>query len=155
MTVSNYNAVEAYIDSYDFSFLKDRFSDKVASSDKQFLEIQQEFKRFVKMMLKFKGPLAVLGQKIDEFWHTFILFTPQYRQFCDNVLGRYIDHQPNTPSTPVPPIAITNFYKIYEAQYGEVNELWNEGMDAETVTSLRSGMVPNDFEYKWSGWTGG
>jgi hypothetical protein len=33
---------------------------------------------------------------IDEMWHTFILFTSSYMDFCDKYLGRYFHHQPST-----------------------------------------------------------
>lgn len=33
---------------------------------------------------------------IDEGWHTFILFTREYREFCLVHFGRFIDHVPTT-----------------------------------------------------------
>ncbi len=34
---------------------------------------------------------------LDEMWHTFLLFTRAYREFCDAALGGYVDHEPNIP----------------------------------------------------------
>ena len=34
--------------------------------------------------------------KIDDMWHTFILFTPAYTAFCGEQFGRYLHHQPLT-----------------------------------------------------------
>jgi hypothetical protein len=31
---------------------------------------------------------------IDEMWHNFILFTPQYHQFCKDNFGTYFHHLP-------------------------------------------------------------
>lgn len=31
---------------------------------------------------------------IDEMWHTFILFTQDYHEFCDRYFGAYIHHRP-------------------------------------------------------------
>lgn len=31
---------------------------------------------------------------IDPFWHSHILFTVQYREFCNQVVGEYMDHVP-------------------------------------------------------------
>jgi len=31
---------------------------------------------------------------IDPFWHAHILFTAEYRRFCDDVIGEYMDHVP-------------------------------------------------------------
>jgi len=33
---------------------------------------------------------------LDEMWHTFVLFTREYTQFCDEYLGGYIHHVPTT-----------------------------------------------------------
>jgi hypothetical protein len=33
---------------------------------------------------------------IDDMWHTFILFTRDYAEFCQNHFGYFIHHQPNT-----------------------------------------------------------
>jgi hypothetical protein len=31
---------------------------------------------------------------VDPFWHAHILFTAEYRHFCDEVIGEYMDHVP-------------------------------------------------------------
>lgn len=33
---------------------------------------------------------------LDEMWHTFLLFTEPYHDFCRDYLGRYIHHRPST-----------------------------------------------------------
>jgi hypothetical protein len=33
---------------------------------------------------------------IDEMWHAFILYTPDYMKFCHKYFGGYIHHQPTT-----------------------------------------------------------
>jgi hypothetical protein len=38
------------------------------------------------------GPLSIL----DEAWHNFVLFTPEYTAYCRDVFGRYIHHLPTT-----------------------------------------------------------
>lgn len=39
-----------------------------------------------------QDPLLML----DNMWHTFILFTKDYHEFCDRFFGRYIHHLPVT-----------------------------------------------------------
>lgn len=34
---------------------------------------------------------------VDEMWHIFILFTAEYRQFCQDFFGRFVDHTPSLP----------------------------------------------------------
>lgn len=56
--------------------------------------------RVVDQALAFLGACAVSTQRlspsatVDIGWHTFILFTKDYRDFCHRVAGRFIDHVP-------------------------------------------------------------
>lgn len=34
------------------------------------------------------------SQPVDDMWHTFLLFTRDYREFCLEHFGRFIDHRP-------------------------------------------------------------
>ncbi len=34
---------------------------------------------------------------IDEFWHTFLMFTEEYSAFCHQIAGRFLHHIPATP----------------------------------------------------------
>lgn len=36
----------------------------------------------------------------DDLWHTFILFTKDYREFCEKSFGKIIDHEPHTDKEP-------------------------------------------------------
>ena len=33
---------------------------------------------------------------VDEAWHAHILCTKDYRKFCDDVFGEFLDHTPGT-----------------------------------------------------------
>jgi len=66
-------------------------------------EIFTETKRFLWLVARAYGvqtrppiflhnPIAV----IDEMWHTFILFTPEYHEYCETFLGCYVHHTPTT-----------------------------------------------------------
>lgn len=33
-------------------------------------------------------------KEVDAMWHTFLLFTKDYAEFCQNYFGRFIHHQP-------------------------------------------------------------
>ncbi len=100
-------------------------------------------------------PIALLRKDVDELWHLFIIFTPQYRSFCDRYFGFFVDHQPHTSSTPVPGAALTGFFKAYRACHGrEPAGYWLTDLDEGTVGQLRRGQIPQGFAYEWSGWTG-
>jgi hypothetical protein len=49
-----------------------------------FIACQRGNKRFV----------AMPSQVVDSMWHEFILHTSAYREWCDVVIGRFVDHVP-------------------------------------------------------------
>ena len=34
-------------------------------------------------------------KEIDDMWHTFLLFTKDYADFCEKYIGKYFHHSPN------------------------------------------------------------
>src|ERR1700730_18001638 len=106
------------IDRLNLSFLKSNFMKEGEYSETDFDEASTNLKRFFALTLHHEGPLAITSRAVDDLWHTFILFTPQYREFCERAFGGYVDHQTHGPSTPVSPTAFTNFVEAYEELYG-------------------------------------
>lgn len=154
---SRMSTLEPLIDdlfSYDLSFLKERFMDVYPCSNAEFEEVQSEFKKFMVLVLTQNQPLAVVSEGVDELWHTFMIFSPQYHEFCNSIFGEYVHHQPHTGATPVPAEALTNFFKAYDHAFGQLAPIWHDKYPDEVIASLEAGRVPRDFTYKWSGWTG-
>jgi hypothetical protein len=60
-------------------------------------EHEREIKRFLALIAI--NPKTTYGMKgpIDELWHTFVLFTKKYTDFCYGVSGRYLHHFPSVP----------------------------------------------------------
>ncbi len=57
-----------------------------------------ELRRFLALCAMNDGPAYGMRGQIDKAWHTFIMFTRDYSEFCQVVGGRFIHHQPNTDS---------------------------------------------------------
>jgi hypothetical protein len=115
--------------------------------------VELELKRFMALVAIGIQPLAMIGPTIDAAWHQFVLFTAQYRGFCQTVFRKFIDHQPNTPATPVPAIAWKNFCDGYRRHFGELPEIWLRGLDQDAIRlTLGTGSV---MPTKWSGWIDG
>jgi hypothetical protein len=106
------------------------------------------------LVLRSEVPLAMIDRRVDEFWHMFILFTPQYRDFCNEVMGFFVHHQPRTSITPVPESAIKNFVDAYESEYGQLGDFWCEGLDEALQNDIRAHRIPAELTFDWSGWTG-
>jgi len=46
--------------------------------------------------------LRMHSRKVDTLWHSHILYTSLYRDFCKGVLGRFVDHEPTLPTLSAP-----------------------------------------------------
>jgi len=56
-------------------------------------DVARETIRYLVLFAASSKPYGI-GGEIDQFWHTFILFTQRYADFCDRVAGRFIHHSP-------------------------------------------------------------
>lgn len=142
------------IDEYDLSFVHERIRDEGLLAGEDIQRVEIEFKKFIKLVALESGPLAVIDERVDAFWHSFILFTPQYREFCERVLGFFADHQPRTSLTPVAVTAIPNFLSAYTRKFGNPEPFWFERHDDNAKDILRSADLDRALELRWSGWTG-
>lgn len=145
---------EEAIDAYDLSFVYEKIKRESKLSGENMGKLELEFKRFMKLVLNEEGPLAMIDIRVDEIWHSFILFTPQYQQFCEQVMGFFVHHQPRTSVTPVPEAAIVKFVTAYQRRYGELDPLWLEKIPADLREAIASGDVSLPSTFQWSGWTG-
>lgn len=72
---------------------------------------------------------------VDLFWHTFLLYSPAYFDFCESVCGFYVQHSPNPKSmSKKEEVArLINLFDTYEAAFGEEpnSEIWN--IDRESI----------------------
>lgn len=67
---------------------------------KRILWLGGERKRDVRYGLKVPTAFPMLTTMwiLDEMWHVFILFTKDYREFCLDYVGEFIDHFPESSS---------------------------------------------------------
>ena len=61
-------------------------------------EHEREIKRFLALSVINSSTKYVMSGPMDELWHSFILFTKKYHDFCYLVAGHYIHHAPSIPS---------------------------------------------------------
>lgn len=95
-----------------------------------------EFRKYLRLVALGHQGLGMISAEVDEVWHTFILFTRDYADFCQGVFGFYLHHQPGVPSEPLGKEPRRRFLKAYRAEFGELPEIW--GADANTCFSTCS-----------------
>lgn len=88
-----------------------------------------EVKKFLYLCANTTDRLAPSAE-IDKIWHTFILFTKDYRQYCIHFLGKFIDQVPevkkDTEELDEPKEnCLLNTITHYKNVFGELNnEVW-------------------------------
>jgi hypothetical protein len=70
-----------------------------------------------------KPGYKVTSDPIDRMWHTFLLFTKDYKEFCEDNLGVFINHEPFEHAAPEAYIETRAFAEKY---FGNLDgELWS------------------------------
>jgi hypothetical protein len=83
-------------------------------------EHEREIKRFLALSVINSSTKYVMSGPMDELWHSFILFTKNYHEFCYLVAGHYIHHVPSVPNDkPNDFRGYTQLLQDYKVLFGE------------------------------------
>jgi len=55
---------------------------------------EQELKRWFIIGQELDKSIDMYSSEIDNFWHTLLLYTKNYAQFCNDCFGQFIHHDP-------------------------------------------------------------
>ncbi|HKC18791.1 MAG TPA: hypothetical protein VKE27_04095 [Candidatus Dormibacteraeota bacterium] len=54
------------------------------------------YERFLELVYDHPGGMVyIITPEADQLWHTHITFTVRYREYCDGILGFYLEHTPD------------------------------------------------------------
>jgi hypothetical protein len=84
---------------YENEAVIDRYIRKLGLSRRKARILFMEVKRFLCLHALADGPISP-PLKVDEGWHHFILFTEDYKEFCEEFFGAFIHHRPRRPNDP-------------------------------------------------------
>ena len=73
--------------------LIERFSRDYGLPDTEAVEQFNEIKKFLAVCASNRSQNFAPSKTLDNMWHNFVLFTPQYISFC-NMIGGYVHHRP-------------------------------------------------------------
>jgi hypothetical protein len=95
---------------------------------------ERELKRWLALTALRPDAEYVMLTSLDEVWHSFILFTQKYTEFCDAVAGRYIHHKPRIDGSFYRGGIVERyerFHRDYEEAFGESApaEIWPSAED--------------------------
>ncbi len=95
--------------------------------DVTYEEASEIFKEMIKLLMlmhEYKDHEYVFTHEplwiIDEMWHTFLMYTLEYKNFCLNHFGRVIEHQP-TPRA----IKLDIIQKLYAKEEATTEKVSN------------------------------
>ena len=69
-------------------------SSEAEMSAKEWDFAEQEYRRFLSLKVMYPNQALVPSKMVDKVWHAHILDTRAYREDCESVFGRFIDHYP-------------------------------------------------------------
>jgi len=60
-------------------------------------KLEEEFRKFAALTIINEDTTVVPSERLDIFWHKFIMDTRRYQRFCDEVLGSFLHHEVSDP----------------------------------------------------------
>src|SRR6478672_9835292 len=87
---------ESFIETYEFpASVRTKFERDAPDVDWDLVE-QGLREWLVCCAYRRRAPLGMPSRAVDYAWHSFILDTAAYRDFCERAYGRFLDHIPDT-----------------------------------------------------------
>lgn len=98
----------------------DRYRKDLSLSYGQASQLFSDVKRFLWLGSVANGRIAP-PPKIDDGWHTFIIFTEDYADFCEQYFGRFRHHRPARPDdSPDGGITLRRTIKAINDNFGPI-----------------------------------
>ena len=90
------NGLDMRVSRLDFERLKHKYteSSEAEMSAAEWDMAEQEYRRFLTLKSFYPSVVLVPSKMVDTLWHAHILDTRAYREDCQQVFGRFIDHYP-------------------------------------------------------------
>lgn len=129
-TLSNKGWLLEDIRNYDAWFLEERLRRDGLIADSEIGTAIDRFKDFIFLNAIGYSKLNMPIKEIDIVWHTFLLFTSEYADFCDRYVGRFVHHVPATSRNNGHSIVEQDLVEIYEKVFGENLAITNTVGDA-------------------------
>ncbi|MBD8893260.1 hypothetical protein [Roseibium litorale] len=121
MKTTDLEKMKNVIHSYDLSKVMDAFKKNHPDySEEKLSRIETEFRRFFEVCGSHNVNYGTIDT-IDELFHTFILHTKEYVDFCNKAFGEYIHHTPKSiQEEPKLPIMYIRFLIDYTRLFKQV-----------------------------------
>lgn len=115
----------AEIAEVDLSDVINRVLEETGMSAGRVADAVDEYRKFLFLAALGTPKMSMCSKDVDEVWHSHILFTNEYADFCFRVYGGYLHHAPKTARAPLDSDGAINFKEAYEAVFGELHPIWH------------------------------
>ena len=82
------------IGGWDLSFVVERIRNKKLLAESKIEDAIFEFRRMMALCALTEVGFKVPCDEVDEVWHTFLLFSKEYDEFCSKAVGKFVHHVP-------------------------------------------------------------
>lgn len=91
-------------------------------------EMEIEYKKFMFLLSTYNDLCIPISEEIDDLWHTHVLHTKNYSEFCLNICGKFIHHNPtmsDEENLQLMPFYQNNTLVLYAKHFGyPVAKFW-------------------------------
>ena len=125
---------DAYLENYNFPEpIINKFKAKHSSlSDEDIALVIKGLKNYFYISSHSNGVLIMPSIVIDDLWHEFLLYSKEYRSFCDNTFGHFFHHSPND----------TKLFNVDMARF----LAWEKSCKLEGLSPFETSELPLIFE---------
>ena len=140
LAYKNPSILHKFMEYYDVSYEK---AEMLFTETKRYLWLAVYFARQNRKDIYLPPPFNA----IDEMWHTFILFTEEYHDYCEEMYGHYVHHVPNTKQQKDQMFADyeTDNSAYYEKKHAELKQFYEAVYDVlgeEVLLNWRIALPP-------------
>jgi hypothetical protein len=86
----------------------------------------RELKRFLALAALNPRKSYGMAGPADNFWHTFLIFTERYQEFCEAIAGQFLHHVPATEKESLQSDSYQEFLRDYAETFSEAppQDIW-------------------------------
>jgi hypothetical protein len=117
------------ISTYDLSPIREKIVKDNVLPESIVDEAILEYRKYMILLRLGFQQLVMCSHEVDEVWHTHILFTQSYAEFCYQAFGGFVHHDPVISLIPVAELnnATEAFFGAYREVFGKLSQLWGIG----------------------------
>lgn len=106
--------------SFNMNSIVDRYKKEFQVTDEVAKEHERELKRYLALCAIYpEQNFHMFSNSVDNLWHTFLIFTKDYKNFCKNVAGKFLHHVPIENKSEEDVSAKNKFIDKYSSTFNE------------------------------------